>query len=51
MRLYGLQIQPVLLKLLGRDLDDMRLDGQNYFERAIIRATIGYFEKYEKHRV
>jgi alanine dehydrogenase len=48
MRLYGLQILPVLQKLLGKDLDDMELEGQNYFERAIVRATIRYFEKYEK---
>lgn len=48
MRLYGLQIQPVLVKLLGKDLDDMVLEGENYFERAIIRATIGYFARYEK---
>lgn len=48
MKLYGIQILPIITKLVEQDVDNMGLESPYYFERAIYRATVDYFEKYEK---
>ena len=47
MHMYGIQILPVLVKLIEKDVDEMTIDSPYYFERAIHRATIGFFEAQE----
>lgn len=50
MRLYGIQILPILTALAAKDLGSMTIDSPDYFERAIARATVEYFERYDKPR-
>jgi alanine dehydrogenase len=48
MRLYGAQLLPILLRLIDKDVSEMSLDSGDYYERAIHRATIAFYEEHEK---
>lgn len=48
MRLYGKQLLPILVRLSEKDISEMGLESQDYFERAIHRATIEFYEEHEK---
>ena len=50
MRLYGIQIAPLLQKLVKKDPYAMRADAPDYFERAIARSTLEYYEANERKR-
>ena len=50
MELYGIQMLPIITKLFEKDVDDMGIESPYYFERAIYRATIEYFENHEKKK-
>ena len=48
MELYAVQMLPLITKLLEKEFDEMSLESPYYFERAIYRATLDYFFKYDK---
>ncbi|HPE88191.1 MAG TPA: NAD(P)-dependent oxidoreductase [Spirochaetia bacterium] len=50
MRLYGIQIAPLLQKLVKKDPYAMKADAPDYFERAIARSTLEYYEANERKR-
>lgn len=43
-----MQMLPLITKLLEKEFDEMSLESPYYFERAIYRATLDYFFKYDK---
>lgn len=45
MQVYGIQMLPFIVKLAQKELEDMTTDSHYYFERAIHRATMDYYEK------
>ena len=48
MDLYGKQLNPILKRILRKDITTFNELSDNYFERAIYRATVDHFEKFEK---
>ena len=48
MYLYGMQLFPILQQLIRLSRENFTEVSDDYFTRAIHRATIEYFEKYEK---
>lgn len=48
MYLYGMQLFPIVQQLIRLDRNDFSLENDDFFNRAIYRATIEYFEKHEK---
>jgi alanine dehydrogenase len=48
MDLYGKQLNPILKRILRKDITTFNELSDNYFERAIYRATIDHFQKFEK---
>ncbi|WP_186430532.1 alanine dehydrogenase [Clostridium sp. BSD9I1] len=49
MKLYGIQLFPIIQKLIRLSREEFNEDSDDYFVRAIYRGTIEYFEKCEKH--
>ncbi|KHO39720.1 alanine dehydrogenase [Clostridium tetani] len=48
MHLYGIQLFPIIQKLIRLDKEMFTDKSDDYFERAIYRGTIKYFEENEK---
>lgn len=49
MRLYGMQILPILKTIINNDVKTFSNDSDDYFVRAIYKSTLAYFEKFEKN--
>lgn len=47
MKLYGIQLLPIITKLIEKSVDEMKLDSPYYFERAIYKSTFEYFYSHE----
>lgn len=48
MALYGKQLNPILKRIIRKDITTFNELSDNYFERAIYRGTIDHYEKFEK---
>jgi len=49
MKLYGIQISPIIKNIINHDIKTFSDDSEDYFMRAINRSTISYYEKFEKN--
>ena len=47
MKLYGIQMKPVMKRLIANNREDFCIDSDDFFIRAIYRSTIDYYEGYE----
>jgi len=45
MELYGIQVLPILKKVINLDIKDFTIDSPDFIIRAIYRGTIEYYEK------